>query len=206
MKATRNRDLSGWLGALAALWLLVSTPAWSGAPTEVLKGTIDQVLGILADSGRDIAAKREAIRAVIDTRFDYRAMAQRTLAQNWRGADDAQRARFTELYARLMQDTYLVLVEEYNNQSVEYGDERIRKEKYAEVKTEILDAGKRIPVNYKLRLKGDDWLVYDVVIENVSMINNYRSSYQQIVRKDGMDGLIARLEEKLASAAAPPAD
>lgn len=185
---------------LSALCLLLPLSVSAGEPTVVLKGTIDQVLAVLADDGKDVDTKRGDIRAVINQRFDYRAMAQRTLATNWRKATDEQQQKFTGLYAQLMQDTYLVLVEEYNNQVVEYGEEKIKKEKYAQVNTEILDAGKRIPVNYKLRRKDDDWLVYDVIIENVSMINNYRSSYQQIVKTDGMDGLIARLEEKLASA------
>lgn len=185
---------------MSAVCLSLPLSVSAGEPTDVLKGTIDEVLGILADDARDNASKREDIRTVISKRFDYPAMSQRTLAQNWKQASPDQKTRFTELYARLMQDTYLVLVEEYNGQVVEYGEEKVRKQKYAQVNTEILDAGKRIPVNYKLRLVADDWLVYDVIIENVSMINNYRSSYQQIVRTDGMDGLIARLEEKLASA------
>jgi phospholipid transport system substrate-binding protein len=191
---------SGMFRWMFAICLLLPLSTSAGEPTDVLKSTVDQVLAVLADTDKDNHSKREAIRAVINQRFDYRAMSQRTLAQNWKKASDEQKTRFTELFARLMQDTYLVLVEEYNNQVVEYGDEKIKKQKYAQVNTEIIDAGKRIPVNYKLRLKSGDWFVYDVIIENVSMINNYRSSYQQIVKTDGLDGLIARLEEKLASA------
>ena len=198
------KRISGINGAvckpyLLAVGLLLPLLAWGGEPTNTLKGTIDQVLAVLADAQKDVARKREDIRQLIDRRFDYSAMSRGSLAQNWNKASAAQQERFTKLYARLMQDTYLVLVEEYDNQTVEYGEEKVRKEKYAQVNTNIVDAGRKIPVNYKLRLKDGDWLVYDMVIENVSMIGNYRSSYHQIIKTDGMDGLIARLEEKLTS-------
>lgn len=181
----------------ALLWLpLVS---WAGAPTDALRTTIDQVLAVLHDADLDNAVKRERIRVLINARFDYRIMSQSTLARNWKQASSAQQDRFVELYARMMQDTYLVLVEEYSDQRVQYGDEKVRKDKYAQVGTLVQDAGKQIPVNYKLRRKDDDWLVYDVVIEGVSMISNYRNSYQQIVKADGMDGLLAKISARLDS-------
>ena len=204
MKHILGKFSNRGLFSVVALLFMVPAFAAAGTPTETLRGTIDQVLAILHEQGVDNESKREKIREVINIRFDYRAMSQRTLAQNWRKASDEQKARFTELYARLMQDTYLVLVEEYNDQTVEYGDEIIRKKKYAQVKTNILDSGRKIPVDYKLRLRKDgEWYVYDVVIEGVSMINNYRNSYQQIVKTDGMDGLLAKIENKIASANQP---
>jgi len=192
---------AGWKQCLVVFGLLFPLLAWGGEPTSTLKGTIDQVLAILADGQKSTEQKRENIRRVISQRFDYAAMSRGSLAHNWKKASAAQKQRFIELYARLMQNTYLVLVEKYNNQTVEYGAERIRKGKYAQVNTYIVDAGRKTPVNYKLRLKDGDWQVYDVIIENVSMMNNYRSSYQQIVKTDGMDGLIVRLEEKLTGEA-----
>jgi phospholipid transport system substrate-binding protein len=95
------------------------------------------VLQILQSADLSNAGKRESIRDVINQRFDYWAMSQSTLAQNWRKASDEQKKRFTRLYARMMQNTYLVLVEEYENQQVEYGEEKIRKQKYAQVNTNI---------------------------------------------------------------------
>ncbi|VAW83275.1 hypothetical protein MNBD_GAMMA13-81 [hydrothermal vent metagenome] len=186
-------------GGLLTILLLLPALCFATTPTEYLRGTIGQVMAVLHESDTDNTTKREKIRAVISERFDYRAMSQRALARNWKKASADERQRFVDLFARMMQNTYLVMVEEYNDQTVEYGDETIRKQKYAQVKTLIVDAGKRIPVNYKLRLKDGEWLVYDVVIEGVSMISNYRSSYQQIVKREGIQGLITRLETKLAS-------
>jgi len=200
MNTTASVKTSYMQGLLAALLLLPALClAAAGTPTEHLRDTIGQVLAVLHEPGTDNEVRREKIRAVINERFDYRAMSQRALARNWKKASADEQQRFVELFARMMQNTYLVMVEEYNNQAVEYGDESIRKQKYAQVKTLIVDAGKRIPVDYKLRLKDGEWLVYDVVIEGVSMINNYRSSYQQIVKRDGMQGLIAKLETRLAT-------
>ncbi len=185
-------------GLLAAL-LLLPVLCFASTPTEHLRTTIDQVLTVLHETGTDSATKREKIRALINERFDYRAMSQSALARNWKKASTDEQQHFVALFTRMMQNTYLVMVEAYNDQAVEYSGETIRKQKYAQVKTIIVDAGKRIPVDYKLRLKDGEWLVYDVVIESVSMISNYRSSYQQIVKRDGMTGLIAKLETRLAS-------
>jgi phospholipid transport system substrate-binding protein len=188
---------SRWLKPLLVALLCLPVWAWAGAPTDTLHGTIDEVFGVLRNAELESSAKKERIRGIISARFDYRAMSQSTLAQNWKTATPQQQDRFVDLYARMMQNTYLVLVEAYTDQEVRYGEEKIRKDTYAEVDTFILDTGKEIPVTYKLRRKADGWYVYDVIIEGVSMISNYRSSYQQIVRADGMDGLLAKIEEKL---------
>lgn len=193
MKYTGRCFLTMLLAALLYLPLL----AVAGAPTDTLRGTIDQVLAVLNDAQLNSAGKRENIRNLVDARFDYQVMSQSTLGQNWKNASPEQQQRFVDLYARMMQDTYLVLVEEYRDEAVAYGEERIRKERYAQVDTLILNAGRQIPVRYKLRLKDDDWLVYDVIIEGVSLVSSYRSSYQHIVRTDGLDGLLARISTRL---------
>ncbi len=191
---------------ISLLILIVTALAFSFAqgassPTEQLKSTIDKVLATLRDSSLDNDAKRDKIRDIIGERFDFRAMSQRTLGKSWRGAKDDQKKRFTNAYRRLLEDTYLVMVDAYTDEKVDYGKEAIKKEKYAQVDTKIVRTdGPPIPVNYKLRRKkGDEWWVYDVVIEGVSMISNYRTSYQQIVKNDGIDGLIGQIEAKVAS-------
>jgi phospholipid transport system substrate-binding protein len=164
---------------------------------------VDAVLEVLRDGQRDLETKKRDIRTLIGQRFDYRAMAQSTLAQNWRSASEEEQQRFVALYSRLLEDTYLVMVEEYTNETVEYRNEVLRNERNAQVDTVILASGKEIPVSYRTRLKDDDWYVYDVVIEGVSLISNYRSTYQQIVRRQGMGGLLAQLEEKTGCNGSP---
>ncbi len=196
---------------LSASLLLLTAFVFSSAlaatsPKEQLKSTIDKVLSVLQEDGMSVDAKRKKIRGIIGERFDYRGMSIRTLGKNWKGASDDQKKRFTAAYRRLLEDTYLVMVEEYTDERVDYVKEEIKKKKYAQVDTLIVRTGAPpIPVNYKARLSKEEWRVYDVVIEGVSMISNYRSSYQQIAKNQGLDGLIAQIEEKIAAGDTPTA-
>ena len=183
-----------------------STALAAPSATEQVKSTIDKVLAVLQDGGLSNDAKRDKIRKVISERFDWRGMSIRTLGKNWKGASKEQKKRFTAAYRRLLEDTYLVMVEEYTDEKVDFVKEDIKKQKYAQVNTLIVRTGAPpIPVNYKARLKKDEWWVYDVVIEGVSMISNYRTSYQQIAKNQGLDGLIAQIEEKVATGDTPAA-
>lgn len=190
--------LSALIGLLC--WVLAAQALAAPTPKERVQETVDAVLEVLRDQNRDVETKKKDIRVLVRQRFDFRAMAQSTLAQNWRSASEAEQDRFVSLYSRLLEDSYLVMVEEYTNETVEYRNETQRNEKNAQVDTAILAADKEIPVVYRTRLKDGDWYIYDVVIEGVSLISNYRSTYQQIVRREGMDGLLARLEEKTGCA------
>ncbi|MCA1804185.1 MAG: ABC transporter substrate-binding protein [Xanthomonadaceae bacterium] len=190
--------LSALIGLLC--WFIAAQALAAPTPKERVQETVDAVLEVLRDQNRDVETRKADIRVLIGQRFDFRAMAQSTLAQNWRTASEAEQDRFVSLYARLLENTYLVMVEEYTNETVEYRNETLRNEKNAQVDTAILAADKEIPVVYRTRLKDGDWYIYDVIIEGVSLISNYRSTYQQIVRREGMDGLLVRLEERTGCA------
>ncbi len=197
---------------LSAALLLITAFVFSSAlaapnPTEQLKSTIDKVLAVLQESNLDNEAKRDKIRMIMGERFNFREMSIRTLGKNWKGASKDQKKRFTAAYRRLLEDTYLVMVEAYTDEKVDFVKESIKKGKFAQVDTRIMRTGAPpIPVNYKSRLRKDEWWVYDVVIEGVSMISNYRTSYQQIAKNEGIDGLIAQIEEKIAAGDTPTAD
>jgi len=163
---------------------------------DAVRTTVETILDILKKDGMDKAEKRSAMEAEIGKRFDFRAMSQRTLATNWKKASDTEKEKFIGLFSQLIQSSYVGKLEAYTNEVVEYPAEKVKGKK-ALVETMIKTASADIPVNYKLYKKGDDWLVYDVVIEGVSLISNYRSSYQAIVKKEGFDGLIARMQEKI---------
>ncbi len=188
----------GWLVWLVLLMFTFNTQvsAETVSPKARVQETVDAVLQVLRDSAKSADAKKIEIREIIGKRFDFRAMSQSTLARNWKSASPQEQTRFVQLYTKLLEDTYLVMVEEYTNETVDYRNETIRKEKYGQVDTAILASDKEIPVIYKTRLKDGDWYIYDVVIEGVSLISNYRSSYQEIAKREGMSGLLAKLEEK----------
>ena len=163
---------------------------------DAIRTTVGAILDTLKNDSLDKAGKRSAMETEIDKRFDFRAMAQRTLATNWKKASDAEKQEFTDLFGQLIQSSYVGKLEAYTNETVEYVTEKIKGRK-ALVETLIITASAEIPINYKLYSKDGNWLVYDVVIEGVSLISNYRSSYQTIVKKEGFDGLMAKMKAKI---------
>lgn len=166
------------------------------SPTQTVQSAVDAILGIVTDPALEKEEKRAQMRAIINERFDFRAMSQRTLATNWKKASEEEQQRFVELFAMLIQNSYIGKVEAYTSETVEYPAEDI-KGRLAVVDTLIITSSKEIPVSYKVYEKNGEWLVYDVIIEGVSLISSYRSSYREIVKKDGFSGLFARMEEKL---------
>ena len=181
------------------LGTVLAFPAYGNAetsPVQTVHESVDAILGLLRDDTLDQDDRRARIRAHINTRFDFDAMSQRTLATNWKKATAQERDKFIHLFSQLIENTYIGKIEAYTNEKVEYPGEKVRGKK-ALVETLIIAASADIPVDYKLYKKGDDWLVYDVIIEGVSLVSNYRSSYQEIVKKEGFDGLLAKMQEKI---------
>ena len=176
-----------------------------GSAIDAVRTSVDGILDILKKGDTmDKAARRSAMEAIIDERFDFRAMSQRTLATNWKKASDAEKQEFTDLFKQLIQSSYVGKLEAYTNETVEYVAEKAKGRK-ALVETMIKTASADIPLNYKLYSKDGDWLVYDVIIEGVSLISNYRSSYQTIVKQEGFDGLMAKMKAKIEELKAAPA-
>jgi phospholipid transport system substrate-binding protein len=189
---------------LFGFMLMPATTAFAaGNATDSVRTSVESIIGILKDAGLDKPAKRDKIRVVIAERFDFRAMSQRTLATNWRKASKEEQQQFVELFAELIQNTYIGRVEAYTNEEVKYPGEKITDNR-AVVDTLIITSSAEIPVTYKLYLKDDRWLVYDVNIEGVSLISNYRNSYLEIVKRDGFAGLLSQMEEKVKELANQP--
>jgi phospholipid transport system substrate-binding protein len=173
--------------------------ATSQGPMNQMKTTIDAMLVTLKDHSMDQASRRQKLRSLILARLDLRSMSQRVLAQYWRKATDPQKERFTELFTDLLSRSYISNIEAYTDERVDYVGERLKGDRYALVKTVIVTKDTDIPINYKMhRNKGGEWLAYDVLIEEVSLVSTYRSSYQEIARNQGIDGLLTRMEQKLA--------
>lgn len=170
------------------------------SPTEQLKSTIDSIIATLKDKSLDSGARRSKIRDLINDRFYFRAMSQRALSRNWKKATPQQQKKFVELFSKLLENTYVGRLEAYTNEKVVYLRERNKNAKRAVVYTYIATGSADIPINYKLARKNDKWLIYDVVIEEVSLISNFRSSYAEIIKRDGMDGLLSKMEKKVTEA------
>jgi phospholipid transport system substrate-binding protein len=187
-------------GMLLALTSLATADA---SPTDSIRGSVDSILALLQDKEISNDVRREKIGEVISERFDFRAMSQRTLATNWKSTSKEQRQEFVQLFSKLIENTYIGRVEAYTDEKIDYPGEKVKGKK-AVVETLILTDNADIPVNYKVYQKDGKWWVYDVVIEGISLISNYRSSYQEIVKKEGFDGLIAKMKAKIKELESQP--
>jgi len=173
------------------------------SPTDDIRASVDAIIAILKNEQLDQAGKRAEIKAVVNKRFDFRAMSQRTLATNWRKVTDEEKNRFVDLFSQLIENSYVGKLDSYTNEKVNYTGEKVDGRR-AVVETIIITTTADVPVNYRVYMKDDQWLVYDVIIEGVSLISNYRSSYQEIMKNEGFEGLIAKMQEKINELASTP--
>lgn len=182
---------------LCCLGLLASpAPAAPVTPLQEVRATVDGVFELLRDTRLDRDSRRSRLTQLIRSRFDFRNMSQRILATHWRSADPQEQQRFVALFSDLLEANYIGKIEAYTNETVRYLGEQIIEDRAA-IDTAIVTAGAEIPISYRLQRTGERWLVYDVVIEGVSFVGNYRSTYGEIVRREGMSGLLQKMEEKL---------
>jgi phospholipid transport system substrate-binding protein len=173
------------------------------SPTDDVRTSVDAMLVILKNEQLNKQERRAQMSDVIIKRFDFRAMSQRTLATNWKKTTDDEKQQFVELFSQLIENSYVGKLESYTNEKVEYPGEKVSGRK-AVVKTLIITPSADIPVDYRLYEKDGQWLVYDVIIEGVSLISNYRSSYQEIMKKEGFDGLLAKMQKKIDELTSTP--
>jgi phospholipid transport system substrate-binding protein len=201
-----NEKLQSMTENLKALFLsvcaaaaLLSTPVQAAmTPTETVKEAVGEVLKVLSDERLNREQRWAEIGAIIDARFDFRSMSQSILATNWRTATAEEKQRFVGFFSQYLEDTYRTKIEAYTGQRVEYLGEQVRKDR-AIVDTQIVTEANRIPVTYRLKNNDGEWFAYDVVIEGVSLVNNYRNTFAAIIKAEGMDGLLLDLEGKIAA-------
>ena len=184
---------------IGVLTLLLIMPALAAppTPTETVKSAIDQVFTALKSGGESREQRWASIGAIISDRFDFRRMSQSVLETNWQEATSEEKRQFVEYFSQYLEDTYRTKIESFTDQHVEYIAEQVRKDR-ATVDTTLITREKRIPITYRLKDNKGQWMCYDVVLEGVSLVNNYRSTFSAIVKAGGMDGLLTDLEGRIA--------
>ncbi len=188
---------------LLALWAMCgSGPVWAGVPTERIKETTDKIIAIVGDPALKDPAKekerRDKIRKAVDEMCDWQEMSRRSLGRHWAQRSEQEKKEFIELFGQLLERTYIDKVESYSGEKVNYTGERMDGD-YAEVDVKIVTKkNTEIPVVYKLRSKDQKWWAYDIVIEGVSLVNNYRTQFSDILAKSSFEGLMKKLREKTA--------
>ena len=194
--------------AIMALALGLAQPAVAATPTETLKAYSDVVLKILEDpalrSPERKNERRAAVRKVAEEIFDLSETAKRALGPHWNQRTPAEREEFTQLFAELLEGTYIARIDEYGGERIRYTGEKIDGD-LATVQSRVLTKkGSEAPVEARLLRRGDKWLVYDVTIEGVSLINNYRTQFDRIIRSSSYAELVKRLKERKPIAAPQP--
>lgn len=212
MIAIRNtraeRSGSSWFMVLMMVLCLgvVAVPGYAGPPTDSMKATIDEVLRLVREKElkqpEKAEERRNLLEKVVAARFDYAEMSRRALGAPWNQLTPQQKQEFVELFQTLLTNSYADKVETYSGEGVQYLNERTEKE-YAEVRTKVLSGKTEIPLDYRLINKANDWRVYDVVVDGVSLVNNYRGQFSKILRASSYSDLVDQLRKKTDKLKAP---
>lgn len=169
-------------------------------PKSHIETTIGDILKVLSDSslkGSDrTKERRETVIKVIEKGFDFSEMSRRALGKHWKKLKDEQKEEFIRLFSRLIENSYITKIDRYSDEKVVYLKERV-KGKYAQVDTEIISTRVTIPIKYSLKQSNSGWSIYDVKVEGVSLVRNYKSQFSAILSKGSYKELKVKLEEKL---------
>lgn len=175
---------------------------YASEPFDILKEKIDKVFVVLNDQTYSDPAKKteqhEILWGIIQEAFDFNGMARLTLAKNWQAFTPEQQIEFAHLFGQFLGNTYLDKIQsEFSDEHVEYTGEEPLSDTKALVMTNLIRKGVKTPIYYSLQKKGTTWKIYDVKIEGVSLLKNYRTQFSEILLKEKPEGLIAMLKEKL---------
>jgi phospholipid transport system substrate-binding protein len=185
---------------LMAMMICAAPLVYAGAPTEEIRTAIDQGVEILKSAKLDNSKQRAQVinqlRDIVYTRFDFEEMAKRSLGSHWRRLNPQQQKEFVSAFTELLETTYADKIDLYEGQQVEYIGETIDKN-YAEVNTRVIGKDRQTySVDYRLHQVGGKWRIYDVVAENISLVNNYRSQFNRVVVNSSIEELIKRIKQK----------
>jgi len=186
------------------LCLIFPLSADAGGALDTVKSNADKVLDVLRDPSLKSESarknKKNKIRAIAQKMFDFTELSKRTLAQNWGKFSPEQQKEFIDLYTSLLEDTYADKIMAYTDEKIVFTNEVTLTEKTVEVRSTVLRKTSEVPINYRVILKDDGWRVYDVVIEGVSLINNYRTQFREILTNRPPATLLESIRKKVDKA------
>lgn len=189
------------VGITLILCLIFPFTVFAGVPLEAVKGHVDKVLDVLHDPSLKAEsakkAKKEKIRDISEKMFDFTELSKRTLGQNWSKFNPDQQKEFIELYTSLLEDAYADKIMAYTDEKIVFSKEVTLTDKTVEVQSAVLRKSGEIPIYYRVIMKDGSWKVYDVVIEGVSLISNYRSQFKEILISKPPESLLETLRKKV---------
>jgi len=191
-----------WLAGLMLLIVsMVPFPAFAGVPLDTVKTNVNGVLDVLRDpklqgeSGKKVKAQR--IEAAAENLFDFVELSKRTLGVNWNKLNPEQRKEFVQLFKTILKDAYVEKITAYTNEQVNFTKEVPLSETTVEVQSGVVTKSGQVPIYYRVIKKDNEWKVYDVVIEGVSLISNYRTQFQEILANNPPEKLLETLRKKV---------
>lgn len=198
-----------------ALWIMCTTPILlgctsipeskpsptKGAPTEAMRSTVSQAIGVLQDQELKKPERTEErvtrLKKIADSRFDYGEMAKRSLGSQWNKLGERERQEFVDLFTEFLTATYMEKIHSYSDEEVTFLSERLDGN-YAEVRSIMVGKKTETPMDYRLMTKDGDWKAYDVVVDGISLVQNYRGQFAAILRSSSYEHLLQILREKNA--------
>lgn len=203
----RHRNSFISVGAVLIVLALNCGNALAGLPTDQIKSTVERALVVLKDPRLKPPAKlkerRDQLRQILFARFDFTEMARRALGANWRRRTPQEQEEFVRLFTEVLEHAYADLIESYTDEKIVYVNERIDGT-YGDVASKIVTSkGEEYSINYKVHLVSNEWRVYDIVAENISLVNNYRSQFNRVIANTSYEELVRRLKNKAEFSGAP---
>jgi len=189
------------VGLSIIMLLLSSLTAYAAAPLDSAQANANRVIDVLRDpklkavSAKDI--KKEKLRAIYRDMFDEVELSRRTLGRNWNKLNPVQRQEFVHLYEQVLEKAYIDRILSYTNEKIVFYKETKLSENQAEVQSKVIMSSKEIPIFYRMIMKDGIWKVYDVVVENVSLVQNYRSQFNDILAQNTPEQLLVILRKKV---------
>jgi ABC-type transport system involved in resistance to organic solvents, auxiliary component len=190
-----------FIGLGILMLFLAALPVYAGAPLDQVQTNVNKVLDVLrdpklkAESAKEI--KKEKLEAIYEQMFDEVELSRRALGGNWNKLNATQQQEFIQLYRQVLEKAYIDKILSYTNEKIVFAKESLLAGNQAEVQTKVITSSKEIPIFYRVILKNGVWKVYDVVIENVSLVQNYRSQFNDILAKNTPDQLLEILRKKV---------
>ena len=186
-----------WIISLALAtfsgWTL---PALAGTPTAYVRGILDQVMGLQNDPALSTQARSQAIHQIIEGNFDFALMAKDSLGPTYERLSGGQRQQFTQTFSYLFQDSYARLVLNFlKKENIQYGRELPQGDK-ARVDTAIVRTNENIPVTYLMHTAPQGWILYDVIVDGVSILQNYKTQFAQVIRTQSFEFLLNKMQEQ----------
>lgn len=206
--AIRKNDIAATaslaMGAMiAAVALVMAAAVYAhgatvGDPMSMVKSTVSQVIGVVNDKQAPPAERRQRLVQIVAGRFDFSDMARDTLGVHWAQLSPEQRQQFVPLFTAFMEDAYLGKIESYSGQPIEFIRENSNGSNDAEVSTKVKDkdGDQDVRIDYRLKQDGDEWKVYDVTVDDISITANYRNQFNRVINNQGYDALVNAMRTK----------